>query len=99
MDIDQIYTQLLEADDQADRSVVLDDLRDYVTGIQTSNEELSTNTETLKEQNEKLKQRNGELFVRLDDKGLTEEKKEEKQQQQKHKEMSLEEKIMSTMFK
>lgn len=98
MDLEKTFSQLLEANEQADRSVVLDDLRDYISGIQSANQELSESTETLQSQNEKLKQRNGELFVRLDDRGLTQEKKEEKKEQEERKEMSLEQKIMESMF-
>ena len=99
MDIEETLNTLLQADEQSDRSVMLDDLRDYITGVNQNVTELTAKTETLAEQAEKLKQRNGELFVRLDDKGLTEEKKEKKAEQQELNEMSLEDKIMSTMFK
>ena len=82
MDLDKIFQDLLEADEQADRSVVVDDLRDYVHGINQKNEELSKETESLQSKAQKLQQRNGELFVRLGDRGISEEKKQEEIKQE-----------------
>lgn len=98
MELDEVFKTLLESDEQADRSVVLDDLRDYVTNIKTSNSDYEKQMEEFKEQNEKLKRRNGELFTRMDDRGLTQEKKEEKEKEHVNSNMSLEDKIMTTMF-
>lgn len=98
MNVDEVFNKLLEADEQADRSLLLDDLRDHVVGVQGSLDKLTEEATLLNETNEKLKQRNGELFVRLDDRGLTQEKKQEKEEKLKMDNMSVEEKVQTTMF-
>lgn len=75
-EINTLIGQVLEQDDRAERSTLLDQLRGEVGSLFESNETLMTENTDLKAKNERLVEANSSLFMKV---GFDAEKEKEKE--------------------
>ena len=75
-EMNTLIGQVLEQDDRADRSTLLDQLRGEVGSLFESNETLTSENSDLKAKNERLVEANSSLFMKV---GFDVEKAKEKE--------------------
>lgn len=75
-EMNTLIGQVLEQDDRAERSTLLDQLRGEVGSLFESNETLTTENSDLKAKNERLVEANSSLFMKV---GFDAEKEKEKE--------------------
>lgn len=75
-EMNTLIGQVLEQDDRAERSTLLDQLRGEVGSLFESNETLTTENTDLKAKNERLVEANSSLFMKV---GFDAEKEKEKE--------------------
>lgn len=75
-EMNTLIGQVLEQDDRAERSTLLDQLRGEVGSLFESNETLTTENSDLKAKNERLVEANSSLFMKV---GFDAEKAKEKE--------------------
>ena len=75
-EMNTLIGQVLEQDDRAERSTLLDQLRGEVGSLFESNETLTTENSDLKAKNERLVEANSSLFMKV---GFDAEKSKEKE--------------------
>lgn len=75
-EMNTLIGQVLEQDDRAERSTLLDQLRGEVGSLFESNETLTTENTDLKAKNERLVEANSSLFMKV---GFDAEKAKEKE--------------------
>lgn len=75
-EMNTLIGQVLEQDDRAERSTLLDQLRGEVGTLFESNETLTTENTDLKAKNERLVEANSSLFMKV---GFDAEKEKEKE--------------------
>lgn len=86
MDLSEMFKELYDKNDAADRSVIIADLQDYVKNVEDERQQYLEQTTSLTEEAEKLRSRNGQLHARIiDSYGVV----DEPNKPVKHSELSL----------
>lgn len=85
-EINTLIGQVLEQDDRAERSTLLDQLRGEVGSLFESNETLMTENTDLKAKNERLVEANSSLFMKV---GFDAEKEKEKEKKKKSEDFNI----------
>lgn len=85
-EMNTLIGQVLEQDDRADRSTLLDQLRGEVGTLFESNEKLTTENTDLKAKNERLVEANSSLFMKV---GFDAEKEKEKEKKKKSEDFNI----------
>lgn len=85
-EMNTLIGQVLEQDDRAERSTLLDQLRGEVGSLFESNETLTTENTDLKAKNERLVEANSSLFMKV---GFDAEKEKEKEKKKKSEDFNI----------
>ena len=85
-EMNTLIGQVLEQDDRAERSTLLDQLRGEVGSLFESNETLTTENSDLKSKNERLVEANSSLFMKV---GFDAEKEKEKKKKKNSGEFNI----------
>lgn len=85
-EMNTLIGQVLEQDDRAERSTLLDQLRGEVGSLFESNETLTTENADLKAKNERLVEANSSLFMKV---GFDAEKEKEKEKKKKSEDFNI----------
>lgn len=85
-EMNTLIGQVLEQDDRAERSTLLDQLRGEVGSLFESNETLMTENTDLKAKNERLVEANSSLFMKV---GFDAEKEKEKEKKKKSEDFNI----------
>lgn len=85
-EMNTLIGQVLEQDDRAERSTLLDQLRGEVGSLFESNETLTTENTELKSKNERLVEANSSLFMKV---GFDAEKEKEKEKKKKSEDFNI----------
>lgn len=85
-EMNTLIGQVLEQDDRAERSTLLDQLRGEVGSLFETNETLTTENTELKSKNERLVEANSSLFMKV---GFDAEKAKEKEKKKKSEDFNI----------
>lgn len=85
-EMNTLIGQVLEQDDRAERSTLLDQLRGEVGSLFESNQTLTTENNDLKSKNERLVEANSSLFMKV---GFDAEKEKEKEKKKKSEDFNI----------
>lgn len=85
-EMNTLIGQVLEQDDRAERSTLLDQLRGEVGSLFEINETLTTENSDLKAKNERLVEANSSLFMKV---GFDAEKEKEKEKKKKSEDFNI----------